>query len=127
VNAPELERVAPSPARRWLRALLVVLSLGFVGWTFWDLARHWDGRMPEIRIAWLIAACPPIAIGVLIQALAWTVLLRRMTGQPIPMRPAVTLHVDSMLARYTPGKVGLPIVRMAGADAVGVTARTVLV
>ena len=122
-----LPPTAPSRGRRALRPVLLALALAFVAWTMWDLVRRWDGTLPNVRWGLVALGCPPIAIGVLIQAWAWTVLLRRMTGKAVSLRAAVRLHVDSMLARYTPGKVGLPIVRMAGADAVGVSAATVVV
>lgn len=110
-----------------IRFLLTLLALGFVVWTLWDLGRHWDGRMPAMRWGLVGLSALPLAIGVLIQAVAWRVLLARMTGSAVPLKPAIVLHVDSMLARYTPGKVGLPLVRMAGAPSVGVKAATVAV
>jgi hypothetical protein len=107
--------------------VLSLLALGFVAWTLWDLTRHWDGRMPALSWGLVVLSALPLGIGVMIQAFAWRVLLERMTGSAVPLRPAVVLHVDSMLARYTPGKVGLPLVRMAGAESIGVKARTVAV
>jgi glycosyltransferase 2 family protein len=50
-------------------------------------------------------------------------LLSRMSGVKIPLMPAMALHVESQAARYTPGKVGLPLVRMLGASRLGTTSR----
>jgi len=124
---PQPAAAPPAKGRGRIRLALLPIALAFVGWTLWDMTRHWDGTVPTPRWGLVALSTLPLAAGVLIQAVAWRVLLSRMTGRPIPFKPAIVLHVDSMLARYTPGKVGLPLVRMAGAGSVGVKPATVAV
>ena len=95
-------------------------ALGFVVWTFEDLGRRWDPN--TLSVSWWLVALStlPLAAGGLLQAWGWTLLLSRMSGKPVPWAPAIALHVESMMARYVPGKVGLPLVRMAGAATLGV-------
>jgi hypothetical protein len=64
----------------------------------------------------------PLVLGCLIQGRGWIALIERMTARRVPRGPALSLYMDSQLARYTPGMVGLPVVRMAGADRLSVPA-----
>jgi glycosyltransferase 2 family protein len=43
----------------------------------------------------------------------------------VPTGAAIALNLESQLARYMPGKVGVPVLRMAGAPTLGVPAITV--
>ncbi|MFO7179279.1 MAG: lysylphosphatidylglycerol synthase domain-containing protein [Pseudomonadota bacterium] len=111
--------------KRWLRPVLGLLAFAFVVATAIDLAARWDERAVAVDVRFAIASLVPVVAGVLIQGIAWVALAERMAGQPTPRRAALALYFDSQLARYTPGKVGLPIVRMAGAPRLGLTARLV--
>lgn len=72
--------------------------------------------------AWLaVVATVPPAVGVLFQAWGWVRLVRRMSGVPVAFAAGIRLYFDSQLARYAPGKVGLPLVRMEGAARLGVS------
>jgi hypothetical protein len=115
----------PPGRRGWLRPALTLVSLAFVAWAVWDLARRWQGS--HVAVRWLPALlCPvPLIIGILVQGLCWIALIDRMSGARVPPRPALALYFESQLARYVPGKVGLPLVRMAGAPRLGVAASTV--
>jgi glycosyltransferase 2 family protein len=108
--------------KRALRPLLVSVALGFVAYAAWDLSGKWDAR--DVRLAaWPLAlSLVPIAGAALAQALAWIWLIEDLAGKAVPRRPALALYLDSQMARYTPGKVGLPLVRMAGAPQLGVSA-----
>ncbi len=82
---------------------------------------RWDSS--KVSVSWWYVALSllPLAVGVVVLALSWKWLLERMTGRSIPNKPAIALHFESQLARYTPGKVGVPLVRMAGAPKLGVS------
>jgi hypothetical protein len=108
-----------------LRPLLMTLALGFVVYAGWDFVRRWDSTSVKIAIAPLALSLLPMLGSTLIQARAWIVLIERMAGRRVAAGPAAALYLDSQLARYTPGKVGLPIVRMEGAGRIGVHSQTV--
>jgi uncharacterized membrane protein YbhN (UPF0104 family) len=57
----------------------------------------------------------PLFLSCIVQCFAWIALVERMAGRHVPKGPALSLYLASQLARYTPGKVGLPLVRMEGA------------
>jgi uncharacterized membrane protein YbhN (UPF0104 family) len=44
-----------------------------------------------------------------------------MSARKLPRMQAMSLYLASQLARYTPGKIGLPLVRMEGAPRLGLT------
>jgi hypothetical protein len=114
-----------APGRFALRLLLGLIAAGFVIYAAWDLARRWDAE--QLRVAWGFAllSLPPIVFAALIAARGWIALLERMTQRSVPRHFAMQLYMESQLARYTPGKVGLPLVRIAGAARLGVPARAV--
>lgn len=106
--------------RAALRPVLLVVALSFVLVAGWDLSRRWDASRVQLRWGWLALSLAPIAVATLAQAWAWVLLLEHMAGRRVPRRPAIALYLDSQMARYTPGKVGLPLVRISGAPLLGV-------
>lgn len=114
-------RAAPSALARAVRVTIGLLALAFVVWTFRDIARRWDPSTLVIRWPWVVASLLPHALGVWVLARGFALLLERLKGAPVPTKPAVALHIESQLARYVPGKLGVPLVRIAGADGLGVT------
>jgi hypothetical protein len=110
---------------RWLRPTLTLISLGFVGWAAWDLARGWRGSQVAVSYGPLVLCPIPLLIGIVLQGWCWIRLIDRMSGTRVPRRPALALYFESQLARYMPGKVGLPLVRMAGASRIGVAASAI--
>jgi len=136
-RAADLESDEPSPiaivsgARsksaplRLLRLGLAVAALVFVVYTGVELARRWNGA--ELELSWAPAAASlfPLALGAVILAWGWARLLETMARCRIGMAHAIALNLESQLARYMPGKVGVPLVRMAGATRLGVSPRTV--
>ncbi len=102
-----------------LRLVLGAASLIFVAYACLDLARRWDSRALSIRWLPLVLSALPLMLGLAVLALGWKWLLERMIGRPVPTLPALALHAESQIARYTPGKVGMPLVRMAGAPQLG--------
>jgi hypothetical protein len=108
--------------KRRLGPLFMVVAFGFVLYSAWDLSRRWQKTQVSVDLPWALASLVPLALGCLIQAAGWIALIDRMTAQSVPRAAALALYMDSQLARYTPGMVGLPFVRMAGAGRLGVSA-----
>lgn len=100
----------------------MTIALLFVAYSAWDLAHRWQKSKVSLDLPWAIASILPLGLGCLIQGRGWIALIERMTAQRVPRGPALSLYMDSQLARYTPGMVGLPFVRMAGAGRLGVSA-----
>lgn len=100
----------------------MVIALLFVAYSAWDLAHRWQKTRVSLDWGWAIASILPLGFGCLIQGRGWIALIERMTARTVPRGPALSLYMDSQLARYTPGMVGLPFVRMAGAGRLGVSA-----
>lgn len=124
VSSAEVARGA-ARLKRALRPLMALVALGFIAWAARDLVRSWHGGHVEIAWSLVAASLVPVAASGLVLAFSWKLLLERMTGTKIAAAPAVALHAESQLARYVPGKVGLPVVRMAGAQGIGAPARAV--
>jgi uncharacterized membrane protein YbhN (UPF0104 family) len=108
--------------RLFARLILGVASAIFVGVASYKLATRWESGKVTVSVPWLLASAVPIAVGTVILAVGWKWLMERMVGRHLPLRPCLTLHFESQMARYTPGKVGIPLVRMAGAQRLGVPA-----
>jgi hypothetical protein len=100
----------------------MAIALAFVAYSAWDLAHRWQKNKVSLDLPWAIASILPLGFGCLVQGRGWVALIERMTSQRVPRGPALSLYMDSQLARYTPGMVGLPFVRMAGAGRLGVSA-----
>ncbi len=110
---------------RWLRTVLALLVLGFVAYAFKDLLGQWQSsalRVSKLKVALSLV---PLTLGTLGLALSWKWLIERMTGKRVATAPTMALHLESQLARYVPGKVGVPVIRMAGASSIGVAASAV--
>ncbi len=99
----------------------MAIALLFVAYSAWDLAHRWQKSRVSLDLPWALASVVPLGLGCLIQGRGWIALIERMTAQRVPRGPALSLYMDSQLARYTPGMVGLPFVRMAGAARLGVS------
>jgi hypothetical protein len=111
----------PSLKRR-LGPLFMVVAFLFVAYSAWDLAHQWQRAKVSLDLPWALVSVLPLLLGCLIQGRGWIALIERMTAVRVPRGPALSLYMDSQLARYTPGMVGLPFVRMAGAARLGVPA-----
>lgn len=111
--------------KKFLRPLMNVLAAVFVAVTAVDLVRSWDGRAVHLDPLFTLLCLLPVIAGCCIQGLAWILLAERMAGRGTPRLLAFAIYLDSQLARYTPGKIGLPIVRMNGAARIGLPRRLV--
>ncbi len=117
---------APTRARHWFRWVRVFLNgcaALFVALAVVDLWRRWDGAAVQVDPGWLLCAGVCSAATMLWQFLGWRTLVRSWCGQHMPWPASARLYLDSQLARYTPGKVGLPAVRIAGALLLAVSPR----
>ena len=115
-----------SPGLAWGRVGRLVLSLlaaGFVLLSARDLWQRWDAHAVHVAVLPLLGAWLLASVAMLAQFLGWKALMKQLGGRALPVVPAARLYLDSQLARYTPGKIGLPAVRIAGAAALGVTKR----
>jgi uncharacterized membrane protein YbhN (UPF0104 family) len=111
--------------KRWLRPVMGIVALGFVVFAARDVALRW-GESEVSLDPWLAAlSCAPVLLSCVAQGVAWILLAEKMSSHRLPRLSALSLYLFSQLARYTPGKVGLPLVRMAGAARVGLTASLV--
>jgi glycosyltransferase 2 family protein len=108
-----------------LKPALMVVAVAFVAYAAWDLSRRWESSAVEVRWLPVLLSTLPLGLGALLQGWGWIALIERMSGKRVPFGRSLSLYLDSQIARYTPGKVGLPVVRMAGAPLLGVAARTV--
>ena len=117
-----VEKPRPRGLKQRLGPLFMAIALLFVGYSAWDLAHRWQRSQVSLALPWALASVLPLGLGCLIQGRGWIALIERMTAQRVPHLPALSLYMDSQLARYTPGMVGLPFVRMAGAARLGVSA-----
>ena len=118
---------APKKAglKKRLGPLFMGIAFLFVAYSAWDLAHKWHKTRVSLDLPWALASVLPLGLGCLIQGRGWIALIERMTERKVPRGPALSLYMDSQLARYTPGMVGLPFVRMAGAARLGVSAVSV--
>lgn len=108
--------------KRRLGPLFMLVASGFVLYSAWDLSHRWRKAEISLNAPWALASMVPLALGCLLQGRGWIALIERMTAESVPRARALSLYMDSQLARYTPGMVGLPVVRMAGAPRLGVPA-----
>jgi hypothetical protein len=111
--------------KRWLRPAMLIITALFVVWTGYDLSRRWESRRITVDWGLLALSLLPVLLGAVLQGMAWLLLVERMGHKRVPRRTAFSLYFESQLARYTPGKVGLPLVRMEGAPSLGLTRRLV--
>jgi hypothetical protein len=111
--------------KRWLRPVMLIITALFVIWTGFDLSRRWESRRISVDLGLLTLSLLPVLVGALLQGVAWLLLVERMGHKRVPRGTAFSLYFESQLARYTPGKVGLPLVRMEGAPSLGLSGRLV--
>jgi glycosyltransferase 2 family protein len=105
--------------KRWARLLLRTAAVLFVILAARDLALRWGDSHIELSPGFALLACVPLFAACVVQGFSWIFLVERMSGKRVPKGPALALFLASQLARYTPGKVGLPLVRMDGAPRIG--------
>ncbi|MGC4070727.1 MAG: lysylphosphatidylglycerol synthase transmembrane domain-containing protein [Polyangiaceae bacterium] len=122
------EAVAPkstSPIGRWGKRVLAVVVAVFVGVTLIRLGRAFDARDLSLRVWPLVVLTAVLVFANFAQAFAWARLLDRLVHRRVARRPVCAIYCAGQLARYTPGKVALVLVRVAGAKRLGLDVRIV--
>jgi hypothetical protein len=114
----------PAALGRALRLLLAVAGFGFIVMTGRELVRDFDPSRVEVDWRFFLASVPVAVVANWVTSEAWLRLLDAWTGRSIERRAGRALYFAAQVARYTPGKVGLPAVRIAGAGSLGTTAQT---
>jgi hypothetical protein len=105
--------------KRWARPVLGLVAAVFVVATGWDLVSRWESARVEVRPSLALLASVPLVLSCVLQGVGWIALVERMGQTTTPRLEALSLYMASQLARYTPGKVGLPLVRVEGAPRIG--------
>jgi uncharacterized membrane protein YbhN (UPF0104 family) len=114
-----------SPVGRWGKRVLAVVVAGFVGVTLIRLGRAFEARELSLRIWPLLVLTVLLVLANFAQAFAWARLLDRLVHRRVARRPVCAIYCAGQLARYTPGKVALVLVRVAGAKRLGLDVRIV--
>jgi glycosyltransferase 2 family protein len=105
---------------KWFRIALGVLVAAGVLLALGHLGRRWNGT--EVHLTWapIILSLIVLVVANVFQGLGWLRLLERMTGKTINARPVLSVFMLAQLARYAPGKIGVPMVRISASARMGV-------
>jgi glycosyltransferase 2 family protein len=107
--------------KKWVKPVMNLLAAVFVVLAARDVITRWGETSVTISPGLAVIAFVPLFLSCLVQGIAWIVLAERMASKGVPRTHAMSLYLASQLARYTPGKIGLPLVRMEGAPRIGLT------
>jgi glycosyltransferase 2 family protein len=102
-------------AGKVLRRLLFVLSLAFVVDAAIKLAKDWDTSSVRLNPTWLALAFLVAILASWLQSFSFLRLLESWSERSLPSLRTREIFFASQLARYTPGRLGLPAMRMARA------------
>jgi glycosyltransferase 2 family protein len=124
MSGPEAGAPGPAPAgkgrlkvvARWSLRAAAVLFVVLAGR---DMLERWGDSHIELHAGLAVLSCLPLFASFVIQGYSWISLIEHMSGKRVPKGPALSIFLASQLARYMPGKVGLPLVRMEGAPRLG--------
>jgi hypothetical protein len=105
--------------KRFVRPVMAVFAAAFVVATGYNLVARWEDARVDVEPALALLASLPLVASCVVQGIAWIALVERMAHTKTPRLAALSLYLASQLARYTPGKVGLPLVRVEGAPRIG--------
>jgi uncharacterized membrane protein YbhN (UPF0104 family) len=93
--------------------------------TLYKLGKDFNPRDIHFRVwPFLVVACVLVGAN-FAQAMAWVELLERLAHRRLPRISLSSVYCAGQLARYTPGKVALLVVRVAGAKRLGLDPRLV--
>jgi glycosyltransferase 2 family protein len=112
--------------RRVIRPAFALIAALFVAFVVKDMATRFSGLTLPVSWGWVALAVLPSCASLLFQYQAWWELVADWTGTPMQRLPSLRVYIDGQIARYTPGKVGLPAVRLAGASALGVSSQVMI-
>lgn len=105
-------------AQKLGRTLLSGVSLVVVAYLAYDLTRKWDASEIELRFPWIGLATIATTFSIYAQGRAYHQMIQSRSGS-VSAAGAFSIFLSGQLARYLPGKVGLPLVRMTRAAEVG--------
>lgn len=107
------------------RVALTSCALGFVAWSAWTLRERWQET--RVSVEPLTAALAGVAVlaSMALMALAWALLMRSLLPSRPPLSRMLSVYATSTLGKYVPGKVGQPVMRMAGVAPYGGSALAV--
>ena len=106
---------------RWVRVAFGVAGVGFIVLAAREMAQGFDPSSLTVDPLFVVLSLLPALLSTWVQSSAWLCLLETWTGHEVPRVHARALYFAAQVARYTPGKVGLPAVRLAGASSIGVS------
>lgn len=107
--------------KRWVKPVMNLLAALFVVLAARDVFSRWGETSVTISPGLAVIAFIPLFLSCIVQGVAWIALAERMSSKKLPRLRSMSLYLASQLARYTPGKIGLPLVRMEGARRIGLT------
>jgi hypothetical protein len=113
---PEAQPRAKLFGRVMLGVILVAL-----GWAALKLVQGWREDPFELSLSWAFLSLLPLVLGYLGVALAFQRILHAQAPERARFVRVFELYCRGLVARYLPGKVGLPAVRMAAARELGVS------
>ena len=99
-----------------LRHAIVPLIVIFLGLAVAELWRRLKAEPIQVSVGWLVASGLVIAVGNCGLALTFARVLTQAGGDTSSLRRVFENYFRGLLARYLPGKVGIPAVRMAAAE-----------
>lgn len=105
----------------WVGKLILGIILAFFGVAAIELVKAFRAQAIELAPSWALLAVVPAAMGYAGLSFAFHRVLRAQAPAPVSLRVSAELYMRGMLARYLPGKVGIPAVRMAAAADLGVS------
>jgi hypothetical protein len=101
--------------------VMFALVAAFLGLAAWRLARDLRAHPLRVEPLWLAASALVLGGAFCVLALTFARVLGQAGGQVRPLVRVLELYFRGQLARYLPGKVGIPAVRMAAARDLGLS------
>ncbi len=108
-----------SVLKRVAATVAVVAMLAWVLWGAWGDARQIDWSGLRLRPGLLVFSCVLLGLGFVWHGLVW-VLMMRMLGYTLAVRPGLRASALSQLGNYIPGKVFIVLFRVQVAARYGV-------
>lgn len=119
-SAPRLGRWLRSNALRWI---ITVVALGFVAWTALSLRAKWTHGASSANPLLLLLAFIAALASTLCVSISWALLIPRFGKVHVPFVHSLAIYARAAIAKYVPGKLAQPVLRLSGLAPYGVTAR----
>jgi hypothetical protein len=95
-----------------------------VAWSARKLVIRWESTAVSIEPVSTSLALLAMCAASLLISIAWAIQIRMMTRTAPPYSRLLSIYATSSLGKYVPGKVGQPVMRMAGLAPYGYDGRT---